>query len=64
MWVLWVTVFLPMFINPIVFGWDWQMTPGAMTVIRYILSVILAASGACVAVGLWRNLRRSNNPSA
>ena len=64
MWVLWVAVFLPMFVNAIVFGWNGHMTPRSMAALMYILSLILAACGACVAVGIWRNLRRPDNASS
>jgi len=64
MWVLWVAVFLPMFVNAIVFGWNGHLTPRSLAVLIDILSLILAACGACVAVGIWRNLRRPNNPSS
>lgn len=68
MWVLWVTVFfpgffLPMFVNAIAFGWNGHMTPRSISVLIYILSLILAACVACVAVGMWRNLRRANDLS-
>jgi hypothetical protein len=69
MWVLWVTVFvpmffLPMFVNAIVFGWNSHMTPRSMAVLMYILWLILAACGVCAAVAIWRNLIRPNNPSS
>jgi hypothetical protein len=68
MWVLWfavwVAVLLPMFVNTVVFGWNGHMTPRSMAVLMYILSLVLAACGAWVAVGICRNLRRPNNPSS
>jgi hypothetical protein len=64
MWVLWVAVFLPMFVNAIVFGWNGHITPGSMTVLLYTLSLILVACGAYVAVGIWKNLGRPKHPSS
>ena len=63
MWVLWVAVFLPMFVNNIVLGWNGHMTPRSMAAVMYILSLILAACCACVAVGIWRTLRPNNASS-
>jgi hypothetical protein len=63
MWVLWVAVFLPMFVDAISFGWDGHITPTALELLMYALSVVLVGCGALVAVGIWKNLRRANSPS-
>jgi hypothetical protein len=64
MWVLWVAVFLPMFVNAITFGWNGHITPRSMTVLLYTLSLTLVACGACVAIGVRHSLRGPNHPSS
>ena len=55
MWVVWVAVFLPMFVNAITLGWNGHSTPRSMEVIKYSLWLLLAACGVCVAVGMWKS---------
>ena len=64
MWVLWVAVFLTMFVNVITFGWNGHITPRALELLMYALSVVLVGCGALVAAILWRNFRRANNPGS
>jgi hypothetical protein len=52
-WVLWFTVFLTMFVNAIVFGWNGHITPRAFEVIKYSLFLLLAACVGCVAVAVY-----------
>jgi hypothetical protein len=55
MWfVLSVAIFLPMFVNTIVFGWHGHITPRALAVLMYVLSFLLVGCVGCVAVVLWR----------
>jgi len=53
--VLTVAVFLPIFVNAIVFGWNGHITPRALEVLICVLSVVLVACAGCVVVGIWKN---------
>jgi hypothetical protein len=55
MWVVWVAVFLPMFVNAITLGWHGHITPRSMEIIKYSLWLLLAACVLLVAVGIRRN---------
>jgi ABC-type Co2+ transport system permease subunit len=59
-----VAIFLPMFVNAITFGWNGHITPRSAKVVMFALWFVLAACAALVAVGIWKNLRRANNPSS
>jgi hypothetical protein len=58
-----VAIFLPMFVSLMTLGWDGHITPRAAQVIIFALRLVLVACAAVVAVGIWKTLRRSNNPS-
>ncbi len=58
MWVLWFSVFVTMFVNTLVFGWNGRLTPRSIEVLLYALSFLLAGSVACVAVVIWNNFNR------
>jgi hypothetical protein len=64
---IWITmsvaVFLPLFVSFTTSGWDGHMTPRSAKVIIFALRLVLAICAAVVAFGIWKNLRRANNPS-
>jgi hypothetical protein len=64
LWMLWVAVFLPMLVSTISFGWNGHLTPRSAKVLVFGLWVVLAACAALVAVGIWKNLRRTNRASS
>jgi hypothetical protein len=59
-----VATFLPTFVNAITFGWNGHVTPRSTKVVTFALWLVLAACGALVTVGIWRNIRRANNPGS
>jgi hypothetical protein len=54
-----VAIYLPMFVL-ITLGWNGHMTPRAGQVVIFVLRLVLAACGALVAVGIWKNLPRAS----
>jgi hypothetical protein len=63
MWVVWVAVFLPMFVNAIVLGWNGHITPRAFEVLMYALSFVLVGCVACIALAVATLWRRFNTKS-
>jgi len=63
-WAFWfamsIGMGLPMYVA-ITSSWHGYMPSGLRAAVLYVLYFVLAGCVACVAVVLWRNLRRANN---
>ncbi|MEP7313526.1 MAG: hypothetical protein ABI859_13155 [Pseudomonadota bacterium] len=58
--VLWVAVFLPMFVTPMVVGavrsgWHGALPPAVLEASKFSVGLVLVACALCAAVALWRS---------